>query len=61
MAERNDDRNGILVSDCGNPDQTDAKDQTSAKKDQEKGAQKDEKKKKLYKSVTVNRSSKSRQ
>ena len=53
MAERNDDRNGILVSDCGNPDQTDAKDQTSAKKDQEKGAQKDEKKKKLYKSVTV--------
>ena len=47
MAERNDDRNGILVSDCGNPDQTDAKDQTSAKKDQEKGAQKDEKKKKL--------------
>lgn len=55
MAEQNSNWNGIPLIDCADPHQSDTKDQMSAKKekDEEKGTQKDEKKKKLYKSVTV--------
>lgn len=55
MAEQNSNWNGIPLTDCADPHQSDTKDPMSAKKekDEEKGTQKDEKKKKLYKSVTV--------
>ena len=47
MAEQNSNWNGILLTDCADPHQSDTKDQMSAKKekDEEKGTQKDEKRK----------------
>lgn len=55
MAERNDDRNGILFVDCTDPNQTDMKKDKDSKKnkDKEKASKKGEKKKSLYKSMTI--------